>query len=131
MKIKTALILCAGFGKRLNPITLNTPKPLLKIDDLTLLDHCIKLIIELDIKKILINTFHLKEKIYEFIKNHNYKVDIEVVEDGSTILDTGGGILNLINKSNDKNFLIFNPDTIWNKKYVEEVNGMIEFFFSK
>ena len=131
MKIKTALILCAGFGKRLNPITLNTPKPLLKIDDLTLLDHCIKLIIELDIKKILINTFHLKEKIYEFIKNHNYKVDIEVVEDGSTILDTGGGILNLINKSNDKNFLIFNPDTIWNKKYVEEVNAMIEFFFSK
>ena len=57
MKINTALILCAGFGKRLNPITLNTPKPLLKINDLTMLDRCIKLIIDLDIKKILINTF--------------------------------------------------------------------------
>ena len=51
MKINTALILCAGFGKRLNPITLDTPKPLLKINDLTMLDHCIKLIIDLDIKK--------------------------------------------------------------------------------
>ena len=131
MKINTALILCAGFGKRLNPITLDVPKPLLKINDLTLLDHCIELIIGLDIKKILINTFHLKEKFNEFFKNHNYKVDIEVIEDGSVILDTGGGILNLINKSNDENFLVFNPDTIWNKKYIEEINAMIELFYSK
>ena len=131
MKINTALILCAGFGKRLNPITLDTPKPLLKINDLTLLDHCIDLIIDLNIKKILINTFHLKEKFYEFFKHHNYKVDIEVVEDGSTILDTGGGILNLVNKSNDENFLVFNPDTIWNKKYSKEINIMIELYFSK
>ena len=131
MKIDTALILCAGFGKRLNPITLDTPKPLLKINDLTILDHCIKLIIDLDIKKILINTFYLKKKFYEFFKSHNYKADIEVIEDGSTILDTGGGILNLINKSNDENFLVFNPDTIWNKKYIEEINIMIDLYFSK
>ena len=131
MKINTALILCAGFGKRLNPITLDVPKPLLKINDLTLLDHCIELIIGLGIKKILINTFHLKEKFNEFFKNHNYKVDIEVIEDGSVILDTGGGILNLINKSNDENFLVFNPDTIWNKKYIEEINEMIDLYFSK
>ena len=44
MKINTALILCAGFGKRLNPITLNTPKPLLKIKDLSMLERCIYLI---------------------------------------------------------------------------------------
>jgi N-acetyl-alpha-D-muramate 1-phosphate uridylyltransferase len=131
MRINTALILCAGFGERLNPITLDTPKPLLKIKDLTLLDQCIKLIIDLDIKRILINTFYLKEKFYQFSKSHNYKVDIEVVEDGDGILDTGGGILNLINKSNDENFLIFNPDTIWKKTYIKEVNAMIELFFSK
>ena len=55
MKIHTAPILCAGFGKRLNPITINTPKPLLIFKDLTLLDHCINLIIKLNIKKVLIN----------------------------------------------------------------------------
>ena len=131
MKINTALILCAGFGKRLNPITLDMPKPLLKINNLTLLDHSIKLIIDLGLKKILINTFHLKEKFYEHFKNHNYKVDIEVIDDGCNILDTGGGILNLINKSNDENFLVFNPDTIWNKTYIEEINAMSELFFSK
>ena len=66
MKIDTALILCAGYGKRLNPITLETPKPLLKINNLTLLENCIQLIINLKIKKILINTFYLKSKFQDF-----------------------------------------------------------------
>ena len=131
MKINTALILCAGFGERLNPITLDIPKPLLKIKDLTLLDHCLKLIIDLNIKKVLINTFYLKEQFYDFFKTHNYKIDIEIIDDGNTILDTGGGILNLISNSNDENFLVFNPDTIWTKKYTEEINEMISLYFSK
>jgi N-acetyl-alpha-D-muramate 1-phosphate uridylyltransferase len=131
MKINTALILCAGFGKRLNPITLHTPKPLLKLQNLTLLDHCINLIINLSIKKIYINSFHLKEQINEFVKNHNYDTDIEIIEDGKYILDTGGGILNLIDKSDEENFLIFNPDTIWNKNYTNEINKMINLYFSQ
>ena len=44
MKIDTALILCAGFGKRLNPITLDTPKPLLKINDLTINNNLLNLL---------------------------------------------------------------------------------------
>ena len=51
MRINTALILCAGFGKRLNPITLNTPKPLLVIKGLSILERCINLIEKLGIKK--------------------------------------------------------------------------------
>ena len=57
MKIKTALILCAGFGKRLNPITLSTPKPLLKVNNLSMLENCINMIVSLGIKKIILNTF--------------------------------------------------------------------------
>ena len=131
MKINTALILSAGFGKRLHPITLNTPKPLLKIKNLTLLDHCIGLIMSLNIKKILINSFYLKEQIQKFVENHNYDVEIKIVIDGENILDTGGGILNLINKSDEENFLIFNPDTIWNKDYVNEINNMIDQYFNQ
>ena len=62
MKIKTALILCAGFGKRLNPVTLKKPKPLLEIDNLTVLEICIKLIENLGINRIIINTFYLKNQ---------------------------------------------------------------------
>ena len=131
MKIHTALILCAGFGKRLNPITINTPKPLLIFKDLTLLDHCINLIVKLNIKKVLINSFYLKDQIKEFVKNHNYNIEIKVIEDGENILDTGGGILNLIDKSDEDNFLIFNPDTIWNNNYANEISHMINLYFNQ
>ncbi len=130
MKIKTALILCAGHGKRLNPLTLETPKPLLKLNDLTILENCINLNLRLGVKKIYLNTFYLGDKIFDFIKNKDFPIDIQIVKDGKTILDTGGGILNMINHSSDTDYLIFNPDTLWNDSYVEEINNMQNFYFS-
>ena len=130
MRIRTALILCAGFGKRLNPLTLETPKPLLKIKNITILENCINVISKLGIKKILINTFHLGDQINEFIKMKNFEVDIKIKEDGKNILDTGGGIMNLVKDTTDQDFLVFNPDTLWNYKYVNEINEMQDFYFS-
>jgi len=131
MRINTALILCAGFGKRLNPITLKIPKPLLKIKNLTLLEHCISLIKQVGVKKILINSFYLKEQINKFFEENNFEIEIKVIEDGNAILNTGGGILNLISKINENDFLVFNPDTIWNKNYSSEIETMIDLYFKK
>ena len=129
MKIKTALILCAGYGKRLNPITLTTPKPLLKINQITLLENCINLIHSLGINKILINTFYLSEKIEQFFKDKKFNLEIKIVNDGSNILDTGGGILNMINSSNETDFITFNPDTVWNDNYKKYIKDMEKFYF--
>ena len=89
MKINTALILCAGYGKRLNPLTLTEPKPLLMVNETTLLENGIDLIKLLGIKKILINTFYLKEKIEDFINLKKFDLDIKTISDGDTILNTG------------------------------------------
>ena len=131
MKINTALILCAGYGKRLNPLTLEEPKPLLKINEITLLENCINLIKFIGLKKVIINTFYLKEKIENFIKLKKFDLDIQIIDDGEKILNTGGGILNMINSSNESDFLTFNPDTLWNKNYAEAINNMEKFYFSK
>jgi len=131
MKINTALILCAGYGKRLNPITLKTPKPLLKIKNITLLEHCINLIKQVGIKKIFINSFYLKEQINKFIEENNFEIEIKVIEDGNAILNTGGGVLNLVSKINENDFLVFNPDTIWNKNYSSEIESMIDLYYKK
>ena len=131
MKINTALILCAGFGKRLNPITLTKPKPLLKIKEVTMLEKSINLIKEMGINKIYINTFYLKEHFLNFIKNKNFNVDIHIIEDGESILDTGGGILNMISHSREDDFIVFNPDTIWSNEYRDEIIKMEEIYFSK
>ena len=130
MKINTALILCAGYGKRLKPLTLTEPKPLLRVNDTTLLENCINLIQFLGIKKILINTFYLKEKIEDFISLKKFDLDIKIINDGDIILNTGGGILNMMNFSNESDFLTLNPDTIWNKSYVESIQSMEKFYFS-
>ena len=128
MKVKTALILCAGLGKRLKPLTLEQPKPLLKLNNITLLEKTINLIKELGIKKILLNTYHLKNKIKNYLINNKFDISIEIIDDGEQILDTGGGIMNMINSSNEKNFLIFNPDTIWDLNYLERIKQMDDFF---
>ena len=128
-KIKTALILCAGFGKRLKPLTLTTPKPLLELNNVTILEKNINLIKKLGINKIFINTFYLKEHFLNYLKIKNFEIDIDVVEDGKNILDTGGGILNMINYSNDNNFIIFNPDTIWSNDYQNEIFEMEKIYF--
>ena len=130
MKIDTALILCAGFGKRLNPVTLKTPKPLLKIKNKTLLEGCISMLIKLEIKKILLNTFHLKQQIFDFIKNTKFPIEIEIIDDGKDILNTGGGIVNMSNYSESDDFLILNPDTVWGDGYVDEIKKMQNIYFS-
>ena len=131
MKIETALILCAGYGKRVKPLTDVTPKPLLEINNLTLLQRCINLIESLDINHILLNTFYLQDEIKNYIKNNNFKAKISIIEDGNKILDTGGGILNLMNASSSEDFFIFNPDTLWNKDYLNELKEMESFYFKK
>tara|TARA_B100000953_G_scaffold187136_1_gene154032 strand:- start:56 stop:745 length:690 start_codon:yes stop_codon:yes gene_type:complete len=130
MKINTALILCAGYGKRLNPLTLTKPKPLIEVNNITLLENTINLIKKLNIKKIKINTFYLKNQIENFILKKDFDLNIEIINDGDQILDTGGGILNLVENSNENDFIVFNPDTIWNSKYLQTIKEMENFYFN-
>ena len=90
MKINTALILCAGLGKRLSPLTQKIPKPLLKLNNITMLENCINLTVKLGVKKIFLNTFHLSDQIIDFVKKNDFPIDIQIIQDGKNILDTGG-----------------------------------------
>ena len=125
MEIDTALILCAGFGKRLNPITFKIPKPLIKINNITLLENTLNLIYKLKIKKIKINVYYLEDQITDFLSTHRLKNNIEIIKDGDEILDTGGGLNNLIKSTDRKDFLVFNSDTLWNDNYIKTINNMI------
>ena len=129
MKIKTALILCAGRGKRLAPLTDHIPKPLLKIKNVHLLDNALKFAQSIGIKKIKINTFYLSEKIKSFIEKKNYALNIDIINDGPQVLDTGGGIYNLIKNSKEEDFLTLNPDTVWNSNYIRTFNEMEKIYF--
>ena len=120
-KIEVAVILGAGFGKRLSPITNKIPKPLVEIGNETILEKTIKLIKKLNLKKILMNSHYKSDQLKKFIEKKNFDIDIELFEEAPEILNTGGGISNMVMSNENEYFLILNPDTLWNENYIEEI----------
>ena len=124
MKVKKAIILGAGFGKRMRPITKKIPKPLIKINGVTLLENSIKFLNSLGVKHIIINAYHLHKEIVNYINRKNFPPTIKVVVEKGKILDTGGGILNASKKFKKQPFIVLNPDTIWRKSYKKEFKNL-------
>tara|TARA_Y100001970_G_scaffold247128_1_gene315635 strand:+ start:11223 stop:11921 length:699 start_codon:yes stop_codon:yes gene_type:complete len=129
MKIKKAIILGAGFGKRMHPITKKIPKPLVKIKGITLLENSIKFLNSLGIKYIVVNSHYLYREIIHFIKRKKFNSKIHVVVERKKILNTGGGILNASKKFRKQIFLVLNPDTIWRKEYKKEFIKLEKLYF--
>ena len=127
--IKKAIILAAGFGKRVHPLTLKNPKPLLRIGDETLLSNTLKFLELNEIKEVVINGHYLGEHIINYIQNNKFNLNIKIVKEEDKILDTGGGILNAIQYFSDLPFLAINPDTIWSSNYLQEIKLMEKLFF--
>ena len=127
--ITKAMLLAAGFGKRVYPLTTKIPKPLLKIGTETLLSNTLKFLKEFGIKKVVINVHYLGDQIINYISKKNFNLDISIIEEKEKILDTGGGVLKAIKHFSDDPFLVINPDTVWNFNYLEEVKLMEKIYF--
>lgn len=127
MLIKKAIILAAGFGKRLLPLTEDQPKPLLEIKGKKLIEYSINFLRENNITEIIINSHYLHEKISDFINKNYSNISISYEK---KILDTGGGILNAINFFKEENFLVLNSDTIWTKNNHSDLNQVKDVFIN-
>ena len=129
MSIKHGMILAAGLGKRMQPLTLKTPKPLLEINNLTLLERAINLLISHGVQEISINVHYLPEQIQSFISKKKYKSKITISNEEDLLLDTGGGVLKGSQNFEDNPFFVINPDTVWSKHYLEELQTLEEIYF--
>ena len=116
-----ALILAAGYGMRMDNLTKDIPKPLLKIKNKTLISYAIDLIKNMSFDKIYINT-HYKHNMLERFISENYP-DITISYE-ETILGTGGGIKNI--QTNDT--VILNTDNLWDRSFENELEKSIKFF---
>ena len=116
-----ALILAAGYGMRMDNLTKDIPKPLLKIKNKTLISYAIDLIKNMSFDKIYINT-HYKHNMLERFISENYP-DITISYE-ETILGTGGGIKNI--QTNDT--VVLNTDNLWDQSFENELEKSIKFF---
>jgi len=124
MNIKYGMILAAGLGKRMQPLTLKTPKPLLEINNYTLLERAINLLISHGVQEISINVHHLPDQIKSFINRKKFKVKITISNEENLLLDTGGGVLKGTQNFGDNPFFVINPDTVWSKHYLTELKSL-------
>ena len=83
--IKKAMILAAGFGRRLNPLTLNCPKPLLKVGKETLLSNTINFLEQTEIKEAVINIHYLGDKIIEYLNKKKFNLKITIINEKEKI----------------------------------------------
>ena len=119
------MILAAGYGTRMKNLTKAIPKPLLKLNNTTLLTNTINFFEKLGCEKFVINTHYLKDEIIEYINIHHPKQNIVCIYEPE-ILDTGGGIKNSIKYFNNKNFLVTNSDIYWNKNNIKDIKKIID-----
>lgn len=108
---QTAMILAAGLGTRLSPLTKHTPKPLVKISGLPILDHIINLSLSSGIKTFVVNIHHLSEQIKSHLEQHK---DINIIfsDESKMILETGGGIKRALPLLGSEAFYVINGDVI-------------------
>ena len=107
-----ALIFSAGFGKRLGPLTEKTPKPLLTVGGVSLLEIAIRRLIKARVSSIVINTHYKADQIKDFISQKSFGVPIRVSHE-EEILETGGGLKNAARFLEDgAPFFIHNADVL-------------------
>ena len=108
---KRAMVLAAGLGLRMRPITDKTPKPLVKVGGRTLLDHCLDRLIAAGVEMVVVNTHHLADQIDNHMK---FRRDVEIVVSHETeLLDTGGGVKKALPELGSDAFYVVNADVLW------------------
>ena len=122
---KRAMIMAAGLGTRMRPMTDDKPKPLVAVAGKTLIDHALDRLIAVGVTLAVVNV-HYKA---EMLKTHLAKrTDIEICfsEEGSALLGTGGGVVNALAHFGDEPFFVMNSDTVWVEGYGHALERMKE-----
>tara|TARA_B110000459_G_C16512647_1_gene448643 strand:+ start:315 stop:1019 length:705 start_codon:yes stop_codon:yes gene_type:complete len=127
--IDTALVLAAGFGRRMLPLTKNKPKPLIEVNNRALIDYCINSLKKSGIKKIIVNVHYQSEQIIHYLKKNNPEITIS--NESKKLLDTGGGIKKALSLVIAKNILVMNSDVLWNNYASRSINSLIAKFDDK
>ena len=113
-QIEQAIILAAGFGVRLRPLTLTTPKPIVKLNNKPIIYYILEELKKNKIKKCFINIHYLPLKILKYIEKYkalNKSIEIIVIKE-KEILETGGAIKNILKKDNNKPTIVINGDSL-------------------
>jgi MurNAc alpha-1-phosphate uridylyltransferase len=112
-EIRTAMVLAAGLGKRMRPLTATRPKPLVEVAGKPLLDHVLDRLRAAGIQRAVVNVHYLADALDAHLKNQTEGLEILISDESQALLETGGGVAKALPLIEDDTFLIVNSDNLW------------------
>lgn len=122
---KTAMVLAAGLGMRMRPITESTPKPLIKVSGKTLLDYGLDALSAVGVSKAVVNVHHLAAQIENHVAGRTAP-QVIISDERETLMNSGGGVVKALPQLGRDPFFILNADSFWIEGYQPNLDRMID-----
>src|SRR4051812_47921396 len=112
MPLNRAMVLAAGLGTRMQPLTDTLPKPLVKVAGKALIDHVLDRLADAGVTRAVVNVHHMADQIESHLKGRT-RPAIDISDERGELLDTGGGVLKALPRLGHAPFFHMNSDTMW------------------
>jgi N-acetyl-alpha-D-muramate 1-phosphate uridylyltransferase len=116
VKVDTAMVMAAGLGTRMRPLTANKPKPLVEVFGKTLLDHILDKVRDARIGRVVVNVHYLPEQIEAHLARNADDLDIAISDERDLLMETGGGLVKAQQLIKSEPFYCLNSDSIWTEE---------------
>jgi N-acetyl-alpha-D-muramate 1-phosphate uridylyltransferase len=113
MHVGTAMIMAAGKGTRMMPLTADRPKPLIEVAGVALLDHVLGHLRDAGVCQVVINAHYRAAQVEQHMLENAADFDVLISDERSLLLDTGGGLVRALSLITDDPFLCINADNWW------------------
>jgi hypothetical protein len=120
----TAMVLAAGLGKRMRPVTDTRPKPLVEVGGRALIDHALGRLVEAGLRKVVVNVHYLPEMIEDHLAVLA-DLDVTISDERDALLETGGGIKRALPLLGPE-FLVLNSDSLWTERDTKNLPRLLE-----
>ena len=110
---KTAMVLAAGLGKRMRPLTATRPKPLIDVAGKALLDHLLEKLRASGVEKVVVNVHYLADAVEAHLARNRHGLEVTISDERSLLLETGGGMVRAGPLIDCDPFLVVNSDNLW------------------
>ena len=111
--VDTAMIMAAGLGTRMRPLTENKPKPLVQVAGKTLLDHVLDKVRQAGVSNVVVNVHYLPDQIEEHLARHAQELQVAISDERDLLMETGGGLVQAEHLIDADPFFCLNSDAIW------------------
>jgi N-acetyl-alpha-D-muramate 1-phosphate uridylyltransferase len=123
---RTAMVMAAGLGKRMRPLTATRPKPLVEVAGKALLDHCLARISEAGVEHAVVNVHYLADALEAHVSRRNHGLTISISDERKQLLETGGGLIHAKDLIDCDPFLCINSDNLWVDGPINALNLMAD-----